>query len=252
MGRFSTRLPTPVFNTPISPFTIPFKRDEQGRFPSLEIILLPGTEVKIKSIHTHPIVSVEIPTYLSSAPLYLDERFLEEKPPAPPLSLPSPQEILATLASLEGIRYFWGGNWPEGIPEILHLYPDLEKLSHPDRADALCQGVDCSGLFYYATNGLIPRNTTQMVHYGINISYKNLSLEELQSHLKPLDWIVWRGHVVSLFSTDVIIESRIGKGVVFSSFKERWKEIVKLTTDQNKELFIRRWHPLQLVQSHSQ
>ena len=74
-------------------------------------------------------------------------------------------------------------------------------------------GLDCSGLLYEATEGLTPRNTKELMTYGVEIS-----LSERQA----LDLILYSGHVLIVLSPDKVIESRdeFG-GVVVSSFQKR-------------------------------
>lgn len=238
----TARLPTPIFNTPQIPFlSLPLKKDAQNLIREIETIALPKTKFKCLRQVSEFIYEVEAKEYPSSTPLYADVRFLEPatlQTPERQKILPSRQQILDWLKSCVGIRYFWGGNWRQGIPEMLDIYPQLREALSQDREDAICLGVDCSGLLYEATNGSIPRNTSQLISYG-----RPLSNSEIQTDPQPLDLIVWKGHILIVLSSELLIESRGGKGVIISPFKERFAEAVQLTHQENKTLHFRRWHP---------
>ncbi len=212
------KYPTPIFNTP----ELSFKKDHRGFLTEIETIALPGTEFTCIQPFSDTIVQVTTPAYPSSIPLYVDQRFLTTGVPAEK-KLPPSSSILPWLQNSLGTRYFWGGNWKDGIPEMLQLYPSLEPSD-----DSLCRGLDCSGLLYQATLGFTPRNTSDLIHFG----------QELPPYtpLKPLDLIVWKGHVIIALSSHTLIESRAGKGVVLSDLKTRLAEI-------NHPYFFRRWHP---------
>lgn len=232
------QIPTPIFNTPQIPFhQIPLKRDDQGRLMEIEMIALPGTKFKCLKKISETLVQVETSEYPSEIPLYVDRRFLQEAPSETPERekiLPSVDEILKSMQARLGLPYFWGGNWGDGIQEIFDLYPSLKKASSDDRRDASCYGLDCSGILYQATNGFTPRNTSSLVNFGSEVSL---------DQRKPLDLLVWKGHVIIVLTHDTLIESRSGKGVVISPFHERYAEVLDLLQKQNKTLHIRRWHP---------
>jgi len=225
-------LPTPVFNTPTSPFANQkLDLDPQGRIMAMETIAFPETKFKIIQDHRNNIVEVTTSEYSSSTPLYTDRRFLQpasEMAPERRRYLPSAEAILKMMKSLLGVRYFWGGHLPEGISAMRDLYPHLPEESR----DAICQGVDCSGLLYHASNGTTPRNTGDLIHFGKEVE-----------DLKPLDMIVWKGHVIFVLDEDTVIESLIGRGVVLSPLKQRLAEALEIVKTQDKTLFYRRWHP---------
>ena len=230
------KIPTPIFNTPEIPFEkLPLKKDTQGRLMEMETIAFPGTKFKCLKAVSENIFEVETAEYPSSTPLYVDKRFLSITPDAPERvkKLPSIDEILSWIEARVGLRYFWGGNWDTGIPELLEFYPALKNASPADTDDAICRGLDCSGILYQATNGYTPRNTSDLVHFGVEVP-----LEQI----KPLDLLVWKGHVILVRSPTTLIESRIGPGVVISPFEQRYSEIQELLQKQNKTLHIRRWH----------
>lgn len=232
---YKTKYPTPVFNTPSFPLTAPLNRAPDGRILSMETILFPESPVQVEE-KNGMIWKITTPEYTSSSPIYVDSHFLEPAPPNHHRTriLPSKKTLLEGLEKLQGTRYFWGGNWPEGIPQTAQFYPPLDP-SLADDPDYYCRGVDCSGLLYFLTNGMTPRNTSDLISYGENIP--------LTGSVKPLDLVVWKGHVLIALSETRLIESVLGKGVVTSTFKERFEEIQAQLSKENKPLFIRRWHP---------
>lgn len=237
--------PTPLFNTPQFPHhhptLYPFK-NEQGLMKSIETIAFPGTKFTIQKVITPTVVQVTTAEYPYDIPLYADHRFLQQassNTPERKKSMPSLSTILDFMVSLVGTRYFWGGNWAHGIPQMLEFYPHLVNSADPD--DVLCRGVDCSGLLYQATNGMTPRNTSQLTQYGQEIAINPTALPAVH----PLDMLVWKGHVVFILDQQHIIESLGGKGVIISSLKERFSQILDTTQAGNKMLYLRRWHPEQ-------
>jgi len=236
------KLPTPIFNTEKSPFSAkPLALDAQKRIMALETIAFPGTKFSVKKELGTGIWQVETSEYPSEDPIYVDRRFLqsmEEEPAERARVLPGIAAICQKMKSLLGMRYFWGGSWPEGIPEMFDLY-DQSEIS----LDAACRGVDCSGLLYWAANGCTPRNTGAMTAIGQNIDISAMPAEAVQKLAEPLDIMVWRGHVVIVLDSDTVIESRIGDGVFTSPFCQRLEEVRKLTKEREKQLFYRRWHP---------
>lgn len=208
------KCPTPVFETP--------------EFKSVEIIALPGTKFTVVKEIAPYIVEVKTLEYPSTSPIYIDVRFLEKvgaETPEREKQLPSVDSILNCMTSLVGTRYFWGGNWAEGIPDMQLFYPEK-----PFTDDLICKGVDCSGLLYQATNGFTPRNTSQLYTYGT-------TLEIPLKNVKPLDMMVWPGHVLFVLDSNHFIESAGGQGVIISDFQERFSNF------KDKPFSFRRWHP---------
>jgi cell wall-associated NlpC family hydrolase len=207
-------LPTPLFSSP--------------DLKSVEFIALPQTKLTLLKEVAPNIAEATTLEYPSSTPIYVDTRFLEKgdtNTPEREKELPSVDSILNFMTSLVGTRYFWGGNWAEGIPEMELLYPEK-----PVTDDLICKGVDCSGLLYQATNGFTPRNTSQLYTYGV-------ALEIPLRNVKPLDMMVWPGHVLFVLDANHFIESAGGRGVFISNFQERFAHF------KDKPFSFRRWHP---------
>lgn len=242
-----SKIPTPIFNTAEIPFhQLPLKKDAQGRLTEIETIAFPGTKFKSVRPINDIVLQVETDEYPISQHLYVDRRFLQEAPTDTrerKKQLPSVDEILQWMEHRIGLRYFWGGNWDMGISEMLELYPHLQQAAEKDQDDVICRGLDCSGLLYQATQGIAPRNTSELIKFGKELSFHHLPLEQIQSELKPLDLLVWKGHVILVRSPTTLIESRIHQGVVVSDFETRYAEVVTMLKEQNKQLYFRRWHP---------
>ncbi len=241
------QFPTPVFNTPDIPFNyLPLKKDNQGRLIEMETIAFPGTKFKCLQQISDNIVQVETNEYPSSLSFYVDSRFLKEASSETPergKELPSSDSILGWIEKRKGLRYFWGGNWETGIPEMLEFYPFLKQASPQDRDDAICRGLDCSGLLHQATNGITPRNTIDLVNFGNDLNLQHLPIQQIQAQLKPLDLLVWRGHIIIVQSPTTLIESRIQNGVVTTDFADRYLEVIEMLKEQKKPFYFRRWHP---------
>jgi hypothetical protein len=237
MSIASARFPTPIYNTDQIPHQhLPLIKDIQGRVMALETIAFPGTRFECIA-EKDGVVQVKTAEYPSSDPLFVDRRCLvygnvEERQKV----APSPAEILHWIQNCKGSRYLWGGNWNQGIPEMMDLYPGLDKI---DVDDALLRGVDCSGLLYEATRGFTPRNTGQLCSFGEELNIQNLPTEEIVKILKPLDLMVWRGHVLIVLSPGKFIESRIDQGVVESDFEPRYREAIEKLA--GKPFYFRRW-----------
>ena len=225
--------------------------DEQGLIRAVESIALPNSKCKIVA-KTYPIVQIQTTEYPYKGPFFTDERFLKKvtkQTKHRKKNLPSLQEILTTLSSLLGTRYLWGGNCP-GLSEMIQLYPPKEVLSPEMICNWTLKGFDCSGLIYYACQGITPRNTSSWISYGKPLLVEGKSIQEIIKLLKPLDAIFWKGHILFVYDSFHTIESRVGKGVILTKIEERFLEILESgKTPKNAwqqgvdQFLIRRWHP---------
>lgn len=226
--------------------------DAQGLLRNVETIALPETKFKILKQIDSSIVQVETADY-SCQPLFADLRFLtqvDEKVEERKKRLPPFSKIMEDLEKLIGTRYIWGGNWSQGIPELLQYYPPKTTLQKEMQLIWTLKGIDCSGLLYQVTEGYTPRNTSWLVHFGQPIFIENLSVEQICSSVRPLDLIVWHGHVILILDPSSCIESRSEFGVVTKNLKDRLEELIsqskKIPSNfpppSNKDYFvIRRW-----------
>jgi len=210
--------------------------DEKGIFRALETVLLPETPVQLVCSMQDHVVQITTDAYPYSGFFFTDQRLLRESY-GHSIPMPCAEEILQRLYSCVGAPYVWGGNAP-CLTEMEELYPEAETHC--------LSGFDCSGLIYYASHGNTPRNTSAWRHFGVPLAIDGLSIEEISSSLQPLDAIVWNGHILFALSSEELIESRIGKGVVVTSTEERLQEIYasrQPSVHWQKETFcIHRWH----------
>ena len=228
---------------------------KEGILKELEMIAFPNTSFTLlSSPREDHIVAVRTEEYPTASKLWTDVRFLKvQTTPTEEREkhLPTTQEIITSMMSMLGLPYLWGGNC-QGVPQMLDFFfPSIPLQDLDDNARKLwsLHGVDCSGLLFYSTNGVTPRNTSELVYYGNKVS--NLDV-------KPLDLIVWKGHVIIAIDRDTVIESLGGKGVIITELKTRLNEIENelhrsLKEDwsfvskenENMHFVIRRWHPEQ-------
>jgi hypothetical protein len=266
-------LPSPVLNTPDfagvfgGPDGRSLRTDASGLLRALEFIALPGTPFTIEAIirqergTVYRVTTQDYP-YPSRAGYFIDSRFVkvsETMPPARPRALPARADIIARLLAARGSIYVWGGNLRNGIPEMLTFFPpsDGTSLAPKTRTVWELRGVDCSGLLYEATGGYTPRNTSALVDYGTTVPIAGLQAADIVRRLKPLDLIVWPGHVLIVLDQQRVIESRLDDkgtsgGVRVSPLQARLEEIMKrrrpadvsgtTTAGPSMWFVVRRWY----------
>ena len=242
------RSATPVLNSPALSDIFggadgrSLKTDRCGQVRQLEFIALPGTVFRLlgKVSGSATIVyRVETDEYPApdGIPLYVDSRFIElrdERPPARIKTLPTREQIIAALNKVIGIPYVWGGNVPDGVNTLIGtFYPAGATLDERVKRRITLAGVDCSGLLYQATGGWTPRNTSQLISYGTGVAVEGKDAHEIAEGLKPLDLIVWGGHVIIVLDRNTAIESRLrcgrpaNVGVVTTPLQQRLVEIMR-------------------------
>ncbi len=205
---------------------------ERGLFIALEGVALAGTTLHCLEEYES---CLRVDSEIFGKGLYIDRRCVEKGLGERPI-LPPRDAILHRMESLLGVPYVWGGNAYPGLPEMLTWWPPSGPLSDSERIQWTAAGVDCSGLLYQATNGAVPRNTRDLVHWGRELPRKLSALE-------PLDMIVWPGHVVFVGSRGQALESRFSKGgVVESNLEERLAEILR---ERGDHVWFRRISSLQ-------
>ncbi len=279
-------LPTPVLNTPDFSGIFGGKDgstlhlDEQNQIKELEFICFPQTVFRIEEIIekdgriVYKVTTSDYP-YPTNKGYFIDSRFVkivEIQPPERYKKLPSKRTIIQDLLSAEGSNYLWGGNYKDGVSEMLSFYKPASSLPLAPakvRDKWILKGVDSSGLLYYATNGYTPRNSSSLVSYGNPVRIAGLKVEEIIQKVEPLDIIVWIGHtsvILNLYSSrhkdiECVIESRIDYeehkegfqgGVRIRQLKEVLGEIMERRIpvdsyeqklEEGKEKFvIRRWY----------
>lgn len=256
MSRYAVaRFPTPVLNTPdfstcFGKWELPL--DGQKLLRPVETVLLPHSKMELVRNVASLIWQVHTKEYPGT--FYIDERFVAfvgDSHPERPRTLPSVDALVKDLRAQIGLRYIWGGNWPKGIPELLEWYcPCIAQAERDPLIYETWQlkGVDCSGLLYYVTDGYTPRNTSQLVHWGSPVAIAGKNSAAIARTLRPLDLIVWQGHVLITLDAHTVIESKSGEGVVVSSLSDRLEEIlssrkpVDSHTADEPSFVVRRWH----------
>ncbi len=254
------KLPTPVLNTPR--FSSVFggedgktvKVDKSGLIRAMEFIALPGTAFHVIDVYRYKgrdILEVTTKEYPSRNKLYIDSRFvtLSAAPPRERTKkLPSMRDITGSMSAMEGSPYMWGGNYCGGIKEMLGFYKPSGPISKNTERLWTLRGVDCSGLLYEATDGYIPRNTSSLVNYGKGLNISGRTAGDISKILKPLDIIVWSGHVIVVLNDREVIESTGSGGVKRSGILEKLKKIIsekKPVNDWNStsgdRFVVRRW-----------
>ncbi|NDE82294.1 MAG: hypothetical protein EB051_01590 [Chlamydiia bacterium] len=216
---------TPIFQSP--DLNRIFQGDrlplQKNLLKELEMIAFQGSIFQILDQEKF-IAKIVFEEYPSIKPLYTDIRFLTLHGSAPLVrqkTCPPLVTILETMKGLQGRPYLWGGNC-DGVDKMLMWYPPSLPLSAIDPLHQYTwslQGFDCSGLLYFASGGITPRNTSELIHFGTSVPISNLPYREWD--LKPCDLIVWKGHVIIVVDRHFVIESLGGVGVILSPLNEK-------------------------------
>ncbi len=268
-------LPTPVFNTPGfrrifgGSNGAPLQLDPCGQIRELEFIAYPGSVFRVESAikEKHDVVyrvSTDEYPYPTAKGYFIDGRFVkttDNEPRARVPRLPSWAEILDNLLAAQGSKYVWGGNFHNGIPQMLAMYPPQpgRPLQEETANHWQLRGVDCSGLLYEATGGYTPRNTSALIHYGKAVPIAGLDADTIIAKVKPLDLIAWNGHVMIIIDHERVIESRLdcggtNGGVKVRPLREALLGVMKTRapldtykdggTNGKKGFVIRRWYQI--------
>jgi hypothetical protein len=235
--------PAPVLNCP--DFTsifggksgVEIPRNQDGHPESYEFVALPGMYFLVISQIDLYIFQIEALEYTFD-PLYIDIRFCQmqewiEKKQPPRFTA---SYLLQQMEKRIGTPYLWGGNWADGIPEMLEYYRPSGKLDLRTEALWTFRGLDCSGLLFEASLGSTPRNSSALVLYGHSI--------EMQ-RLRAMDMIVYPGHVLFVLDEKTIIESKSPFGVRIQPLQKRLDEILL------ERKFVQHWEKGQLDPAHS-
>jgi hypothetical protein len=137
--------------------------------------------------------------------------------------------ILKRLLNCLGRAYLWGGNHVGQTTAFFKIFKYQGNEKREKRALCL-DGIDCSGLLFFATNFQTPRNTKELQTFGSPIS--------TLTSLKPLDLILTKGHVRIVLDSNQVIQSKQNRGVFLSRLdkelyflKKNYKQV-----DEVKEL----------------
>lgn len=245
IGFMKTVGPAPILNTPIwkNVFCDPLPLDKDKLLRPIETVLLTESLIRIVKICSDHIVQVNTNEYPGEE-LYMDDRFLvrakdisERKRVCPPL-----KELLYRLKNWPKTAYIWGGNVTHGVELLAKYYPIPQKADPFVRAVWILKGVDCSGLLYEATDGFLPRNTSQLLQLGVAIPIANKTPEEIARLLIPGDLIVWKGHVMIVEEEGTVFESAVAfGGTARTNLVTRLTDITK-QRQPDISFSVRRWH----------
>lgn len=255
-----TRFPTPLFKTPDIATQFggedgdTLALDDKGLLRSAETVLFPKSKLIVID-RIAGVLKVRTTEY-PYGDFYADERFLslrQDEPEERKKTLPEMLNIIKNLKEMEHFPYIWGGNWPKGIDEMTQFYPSrtvFHELKLNIRDIWRFRGCDCTGLPYYLTNGVTPRNSSSLVTYGKPVNIEGLTAEGIIERLESMDFIVWDGHLVWVLDPEHCIESRYPFGLIKTKLTDRLAEIMEQKrpvndwTHTNGERFVvRRWHP---------
>lgn len=242
--------------------------DDEGAVQALEFIALSGTvfivqdELLVNGEAMYRVETAEYP-YETETGYFVPAVFVRDIPAGNPARTPRillAEEILSSMTSWIGLPYVWGGNAPEGVAGLMEYF--LVRPGDDEQVvdQWVLKGLDCSGLLYAATDGLTPRNTSALVVYGDPVEIEGLSVKQIVASVKPLDLIVWKGHVVIVLDGQNVIESRMDHepdvpglqgGVRVRQLEERLNEILAERSpvndygqcgENNRCFVIRRWY----------
>lgn len=223
--------------------------DEKGHIRSLEFIALKDMVFKIIKQTSYPYIYEIEADWYEKKQLFIDSRFTKEITfylPKNNVFNMTEEEISEKLHSMVGIKYLWGGNWSQGIEKLIKFYPPSVDLENDQLNKWKLKGVDCSGFLFEVTNGFTPRNTKELMNFKNPIKIKGLTYKEIIEIIKPLDLIVYQGHIVIILNSDFTIESREKFGVVKTPIIDRLKELLLTKKPSNHfknsdDFVIRRW-----------
>ncbi len=189
--------------------------DDWGTYDPMAFVAYKDTAVTVvdklqhNGFDIYQITTKEYPS--AEETLYIDARFVDtyKTPQAERVvTLPTQDEIIASLTAQNGKPYIWGGNYAAGLPVLKeYLAKDFDQTTSPQNV-LLGEGGDCSGILWEATNGYTPRNTSQLITFGDAVDIENKSASEIIPLLQPLDLIVWKGHNIIVLPNGQAIESR--------------------------------------------
>ena len=190
---------------------------------------------------------------------YIDSRFVDvtkEMPHGRAPKLPSQENILKNMHNALWSAYIWWWSRYQWVPEMTIYFPSDTELSKGQKTQKTLKGVDCSWLLYQSTNWYTPRNSHWLLNYWKAVEVEWNSVEQIAKKLRPLDLIVWAGHVIIVYDANKVIESRwypnFKGGVMLTNTKDRLREIMETRQPVNswseskkpswEKFVVRRWY----------
>lgn len=240
-------VPTPVFLTSDiwSYFDTTLKKNKFWLVEPLEFVAPVGTVFDIISDRKDSLwntvyqVSPDVRRYKSKN-LFIDARFVQRqssKPASRIIILPSKLQIIKNMSALVWTPYIWWWSRWYAIPQMLTRYP-VGDISRADRAYRQLAWVDCGGLLHTATQGYTPKSTKQLISYGNPVSIAWRTRDQIIDMIKPLDIIVWPGHVIIIASQTYTIESTIDANLKKPG--NQWGVVVRKLSTVLDEILISR------------
>lgn len=221
---------------------LPF--DEQGLYRPLEMMLLPESNLKVLEVKENGVLKVRTDK-LEKGYVFKDSLEFSMKYDRVDLK---EKNILDNLLSYVGCSYIWGSNWTlsKNQQEALQVHLKTRSENFIKNMQFLFSGLDCSGLLYASAQGQVPRNTSELVHFGKFIEVEGLSNLQICEKVRPLDLIVWKGHVLVFLDEKSVIESRKDYGCVVIEAQARLEEIRSSRDPANvlgeNKFYIKRWY----------
>jgi len=215
--------------------------DSSNTIDQLSIVLPSGTPVTlIKKVDNWNFTYYETRTrdfdvwYGETDWYFLDSRFIKiegSKPNEVIHKIPDMASIFKTLLAAVDSQYIWWWSYYQWIPEINDLYPTPSDvtLSTGEQQYKILQWTDCSWLLWQATNWYTPRTTRTLLTFWESVPISWNTVVEIINKVKPLDLIVWAGHVIIILDNEHAIESiwkaNFEWGVEIVDLKERLEDI---------------------------
>lgn len=252
MKYVTTKTYSPIFNIPdiykfLSEIDGELKTDKKGLVPEISFIASPGKEFEIlEEIEQSSYTILKVKPVDSEKIYYIDSRFIEQSNGENnQRGKLTKEEIIRNLKAMEGYPYEYGGAIANEVYKFESMYEinGLNKKWKP-------KGLDCSGLIYQATNGLIPRSSNEIVEFGKGLDIEDRELDEIVEMIEPLDIIGYPGHVLIVIDKNSVMESSPKKGVRILQIESRMKALMKDRKpvndaegkNKNKIFVIRRWY----------
>lgn len=226
------QLPIPIFNTSdfqdvLGSGSGSLSLDHQGLFRPLEMIAFPGMIFELRG-EGEDFYEVFFPDYCKKRTYFVCKigvELISSQPHVWKRKKFTPSEIEQRLISQMGRPYLWGGNLSEPIKYMLDLYPQLVEIGGFD-------GIDCSGLIYWASCGATPRNVSGLKEFGVEIACDDWTPQPLDMILL-VDDPVLDDHIVYVLSNGNVIESKEKFGVYQTPLENRLRGL-----DASKRRFV--------------
>ncbi|NBO23640.1 MAG: hypothetical protein EBU93_00140 [Chlamydiae bacterium] len=187
----------------------------KGHPLSYELVLAPGMEGSIIEEYGE-CFKIEFSFY--PQPVFVLKEHVNEKKKATETASFTKEEIQKRLVSCLGKPYLWGGN-DRYKTDAFDKKFQINFLRVREKRAAQLDGLDCSGLLFYATGYRTKRNTHELESSGTLVE----SIEEII----PLDIILTKGHVRIVLDENQVIQSRQNRGVYLSKVKDELFRLIK-------------------------